>query len=253
MNGNVTAYSRINVALCDPCPMIFSGLQKSFEKDDKIRIVDETSTLRALRQKVAAGGVHIALIDWSIVNWHDNECVRLMSEICSNSLLALLGMTEGTNDRKLALEFGARGIISKRSNAAQIRRALLRVADGGIWLEKTAAETLLNHVFLPASGPQDETQRIELLTRREREVIALVCRSLRNKEIASALCISESTVWHHLTSVFTKLKVADRVSLVTFAFRHNLSLYIEKPTVPKFRANPAQDNVPIPSNHVIAA
>ena len=76
-------------------------------------------------------------------------------------------------------------------------------------------------------------RRIELLTRREREVIGLVCRSLRNKEIASALFISESTVWHHLTSIFGKLHVSDRVSLVTFAFRHDLSSYIDHPSTNK--------------------
>lgn len=225
--------SRINVAICDPCPMIFSGLQKSFEKDERIFISNECSTLRALRQRVAASSIDIALIEWSMVGWHDNDCIKLMSEISASSMLVLLGMTESTRDRKRALEFGVRGIINKRSNAVQIRKALLRVADGGIWLEKAAAETLLDHVFLPPSGPHDEVQRIELLTRRETEIISLVCRSLRNKEIASALSISESTVWHHLTSIFTKLGVADRVALVTFAFRHHLNFYVEKSAVPK--------------------
>jgi DNA-binding NarL/FixJ family response regulator len=230
MRSSTIISKRTNVVVCDPCPLIFSGLQKNFEDDHRIRLVGETPNLRALRQVIAAGGVNIALIDWSMVAWHDHECMKLVQEICGHALVVLLGMSESTRDRKRALDFGARGIISKRSSAHQVRKALHRVSEGGIWLEKSAAETLLDHVFLPPSGPQDELRRIELLTRREREVIALVCRSLRNKEIASALFISESTVWHHLTSIFGKLQVADRVSLVTFAFRHDLSSYVDSPS-----------------------
>lgn len=162
-----------------------------------------------------------------MIAWHDHECVKTIREISANTFLVLLGMMETTRDRKRALEFGARGIISKRSNTQQIKKALCRVAEGGIWLERSAAETLLDHVFSPPSGPQHELQRIELLTRREREIISLVCRSLRNKEIAATLCISESTVWHHLTSIFSKLQVADRVSLVTLALRHNLNSFVD--------------------------
>jgi DNA-binding NarL/FixJ family response regulator len=242
---------RTNVVVCDPCPSIFSGLQKNFEDDHRIRFVGETPNLRALRQKIAAGGVNIALVDWSMVAWHDHECMKLVQEICAHALLVFLGMTETTRDRKRALEFGARGIISKRSSAHQVKRALHRVSDGGIWLEKSAAETLLDHVFLPPSGPQDELRRIELLTRREREVIALVCRSLRNKEIASTLFISESTVWHHLTSIFGKLHVADRVSLVTFAFRHDLSSYVDSPSSAK--AHPVVSMTPQPRSVLGAA
>jgi DNA-binding NarL/FixJ family response regulator len=228
MRNDFAMSNKISVIVCDPCPLIFSGLQKIFEGDVKISISGESPSLRALLQKVAAGGVDIALVEWSMIGWHDHECMKIVRDVSSNALLVLLGMNESTRDRKQALELGARGIISKKSNARQVKKALCRVADGGIWLEKSAAETLLDHVFSPSTGPQDELGRIELLTRREREIIALVCRSLRNKEIASTLFISESTVWHHITSIFGKLQITDRVSLVTFAYRHNLSWFAEK-------------------------
>ena len=219
---------KISVAVCDSCPLIYFGLQKTFENDPKISIAGESPNFRALLQRVAAGGLDIALLEWSMIGWHDHECMKIVREISTHSLLVLLGLNESTRERRQALESGVRGIIDKRSTAVQVRKALCHVADGGIWLEKSAAETLLHHMFSPTSGPQYESNRIELLTRREKEVIALVCRSLRNKEIASTLFISESTVWHHLTSIFGKLQVTDRVSLVTFAFRHNLSNYVDK-------------------------
>lgn len=235
---NTALSERVTIAVCDPCPLIYAGLQKNFEDDPRINLVGDTTNLRALCQKIAAERIDIVLVDWTVIAWYDNDCMKMVREISDHAFLVLFGMTETTRDRKRALEFGARGIISKQSSAHQIRKALCRVAIGGIWLERSAAETLLDHVFSPPTGPQHELQRIELLTRREREVIALVCRSLRNKEIASALFISESTVWHHLTSIFGKLQISDRVSLVTLAFRHNLSSFFD-PTAAATRNRPA--------------
>jgi DNA-binding NarL/FixJ family response regulator len=69
-------------------------------------------------------------------------------------------------------------------------------------------------------GP--EARRINHLTPREREVTSLVAAGLRNKAIAKRLFISEATVRHHLSSAFSKLGVADRYELISYAFRYGL-------------------------------
>jgi DNA-binding NarL/FixJ family response regulator len=65
--------------------------------------------------------------------------------------------------------------------------------------------------------------KIATLSGREREVVALVAEGLRNRQIANRLLISESTVRHHLTSIFSKLEVQDRLELTVYAFRHGLA------------------------------
>jgi DNA-binding NarL/FixJ family response regulator len=72
-------------------------------------------------------------------------------------------------------------------------------------------------------GIQSERVRIDKLTPREREVVLLVGQGLKNREIAKRLAISETTVRHHLTSVFAKLEVTDRLSLLLFALKHRLA------------------------------
>jgi DNA-binding NarL/FixJ family response regulator len=83
----------------------------------------------------------------------------------------------------------------------------------------------------PLSAAEAE-QRVMQLTQRERQLIPLVCSGLKNKEIAQQLGIAESTVWHHLTAVFTKLKVEDRLGLAAFAFSH-------RPALAAARSHPA--------------
>ena len=68
-----------------------------------------------------------------------------------------------------------------------------------------------------------EAAKIMRLTAREREVIALIGAGLRNKQIAAQLFISEVTVRHHLTSIFSKLAVADRLELAMYAYQYGLA------------------------------
>jgi DNA-binding NarL/FixJ family response regulator len=65
--------------------------------------------------------------------------------------------------------------------------------------------------------------RIATLTEREHEITSLLAEGLSNKQIADHLTISETTVSHHLTSIFHKLDIATRLELVVFAYRHGLA------------------------------
>ncbi len=67
-----------------------------------------------------------------------------------------------------------------------------------------------------------EAAKIATLTPREREIVVYIGKGLKNKQIAAALFISETTVRHHLTSIFDKLNLTDRLELVIYAYRHGL-------------------------------
>ena len=69
-------------------------------------------------------------------------------------------------------------------------------------------------------GPEE--RKIAAVTAREQEVIELICQGLKNKEISERLYISETTVSHHLTSIFRKLEVSDRISLILYCARNSL-------------------------------
>ena len=75
--------------------------------------------------------------------------------------------------------------------------------------------------ILVTSGP--DAAKIATLTKREHEVIALLSEGLQNKQIASRLSISETTVRHHLTSVFDKLGISNRLELIVYAYRQGLA------------------------------
>jgi len=64
--------------------------------------------------------------------------------------------------------------------------------------------------------------KVAELTKREHQIVTLVAEGIKNKDIAERLCISPATVRHHLSSIFAKLEVSDRLQLIVFAFRNGL-------------------------------
>jgi DNA-binding NarL/FixJ family response regulator len=100
-------------------------------------------------------------------------------------------------------------------------RAIDFVHAGDVWMERKLVAEIVTSVVTGAASTA--RSRIETLTRREREVVRLVSEGLKNKQIAERLAIADVTVRHHLTSIFAKLEVTDRLSLVVFAFHNGLA------------------------------
>jgi DNA-binding NarL/FixJ family response regulator len=117
------------------------------------------------------------------------------------------------------------GMVKKEKAAEVLIAAIERVNDGEAWLDPSLMAGVLSEVTRAgkAAKTDPEAEKIASLTKREREVIVLIGEGIKNKEIAGRLFISETTVRHHLTSIYDKLEVADRVELLIYAFRHGLA------------------------------
>jgi DNA-binding NarL/FixJ family response regulator len=117
------------------------------------------------------------------------------------------------------------GIVAKDKAADVLINAIKVVRKGEAWLDPATTASMLGEMSrAPKPKPLDpEAEKIATLTNREREVVTLIGEGIRNKEIADRLFISETTVRHHLTSIFDKLDVDDRVELLIYAYKHKLA------------------------------
>jgi DNA-binding NarL/FixJ family response regulator len=120
-----------------------------------------------------------------------------------------------------ALRAGAAGFLLKGVPAEDLQRAVRAVAEGGSWLDPAVTGRVLatyrGGPARPEPGPA-----LDVLTTREREVLALVAAGRTNGEIAAELFLGEGTVKTHIGHVFAKLSLRDRASAVVFAFDHGL-------------------------------
>jgi len=208
---------RVRLIVADFCPLVVHGLIKIVDEDDNAEVVAGATSFPELWSKVVEVPSEIALIDWDLLRSNAIDAPRLMEATPSQTRVIVLIASESMHERRFALQLGARGILSKRSTAKEVLKAIWKVHRGGLSIEQRAAEALLDQTLSPDAA---EYRKGERLTNREREVALLVCRGLTNKQISAELSISETTVWHHLTSVFGKLEVSGRVGLVNYAHQH---------------------------------
>jgi two-component system, NarL family, nitrate/nitrite response regulator NarL len=133
-----------------------------------------------------------------------------------------------SSDEKLhrqAVCLGAAGVLSRDKPAEVLVKAIGCVHAGEAWLDRFTTASLLRELSPrnKAARQDPEERKIASLTEREREVIKLVGKGCKNKQIAETLFISDITVHHHLTSIYSKLEVADRMELLIYAYRNNLA------------------------------
>lgn len=115
-----------------------------------------------------------------------------------------------------ALQHGVLGVISKSRSAEVFLRAIRAVASGETWLERSIVDSMFRGEKTDVERPVNVVY--EKLTRRESEVVELVALGLQNKKIAERLFISETTVRHHLTSIYDKLAVTNRLELMRYTY-----------------------------------
>jgi DNA-binding NarL/FixJ family response regulator len=118
--------------------------------------------------------------------------------------------------------------VLKERTAETLLEAIAKVNAGEVWLDSLLVANVLNELTRARTRPptNPEEVKIKALTARERDIIKLIGQGLKNQTIADRLCISEATVRHHLTSIYGKLEVGDRLELAIYAYRHGLACFL---------------------------
>jgi DNA-binding NarL/FixJ family response regulator len=128
-----------------------------------------------------------------------------------------------------ALRAGASGFLLKGVPAEDLQRAVRTVAEGGAWLDPAVTGRVLT-AYRAAPNVSSAAESLDVLTAREREVLALIGQGMSNAEIAGYLVLGEGTVKSHVNHVFSKLDLRDRAAAVVFAFDSGLVSPRQKPT-----------------------
>lgn len=198
-----------------------AGLRRLLESYSDLEIVGEAENSIQAVGETAELLPQIVLIDAQLPEHGVVETLRQLRELNAETRTLLL---VGQEDEELlyeALRAGARGYVSKEVAPDELARAVRRVAHGEVLLQPQLAARLLARSAglapeMTGGSPQ------ESLTAREREVLQLLARGLRNKEIAARLVVSERTVNFHLANIYAKLHVSGRTEALSKALERGL-------------------------------
>jgi DNA-binding NarL/FixJ family response regulator len=216
----------IRLVLVDDQELVRAGLRLILSPHDDLAIAGEAADGRAGVEAARTLRPDVVLMDIRMPVLDGIEATRqLLQDAAPPHVLAL---TTFEDDEVLwgAIEAGAAGFVLKDAPAADLVGAIRVTARGGSWLDPRVAGRVLDTVRRQANRP---VPSLDALTEREREVLRLVASGANNTEIAGALHLSERTVKGHVSAIFLKLGVRDRVAAIIHAYDAGLAPHESRP------------------------
>jgi two-component system, NarL family, nitrate/nitrite response regulator NarL len=201
------------------------GISSLMGESSGIKVVGGAGTRAAALALVQGEQPDVILLDLAFKEGSSLDFLPDLREAAGQAkVLILTGVADQELHRK-AVRLGARGLVFKDAPVDMLIKAIEKVCAGELWLDRVTTAAVFDELSRrkESRNPNPEESKIATLTAREREVICLVGEGLKNKQIGERLFISDVTVRHHLTSIFNKLDVADRLELVIYAYRHGLA------------------------------
>ena len=213
----------IRVVLIDDQALIRSGIRALLDAEDDIEVVAEAADGQQGVALVREHRPDIALVDVQMPVLDGIEATR---QIVDDHQLAGVHVVILTNyglDEYIfrALRAGASGFLLKDTEPAELLQALRVVMRGDALLSPAVTRSLVSE-FIARPPDARASAGMEILTNREREVVALVAHGLNNDEIAATMVLSPTTAKTHVSRAMIKLGARDRAQLVVFAYQSGL-------------------------------
>jgi DNA-binding NarL/FixJ family response regulator len=225
MTGTPSPSEPIKILLLSKDALIRAGIKLLLECQPGLKVTvqagEETEALRLTRQAQP----DIILLHESLDGVLGLDIISELISVTNPPRLILITSLNDQQCHVRAVQMGAMGVVLAQQSPEVLYKAIEKVHAGEAWLDRSLIASFLaqksNGHKPTAIDPQ--ARKIALLSAREREVVSLVGEGLKNQQIADQLFLSEVTVRHHLTSIFKKLAVSDRLELVIYAYQNNLA------------------------------
>lgn len=205
----------LRVLIVDDHPMVRSGLKDFISAFEWMEPAGEAQNGLEAVEYCATHDVDVVLMDMVMPLMDGSEATRRIMALGKPVRVIVLTSFHEQDLVQQALKAGATSYLLKNVSAEELAGAIRAAHSGFSILSPEATGGLVHSVRQNSSGSFD-------LTEREREVLALLAQGLSNLEISGQLYISMATVKYHLTNIFSKLGVKNRVEAATTALEHNL-------------------------------
>jgi DNA-binding NarL/FixJ family response regulator len=198
----------LRILIADDHPLVRSGLRALFAAAEDVEVVGEAATGEEAVTLAASLQPEVIVMDLRMPGINGIEATRRIVQANPQIRVLVVTLFEDDDSVFAALRAGARGYILKDANEVEVLRAIRAVSSGDAIFSATIAQRLID--FFATARPAQATLPFPDLTDREREILTLIAQGRSNAEIAQSLVISMKTVRNYISSIFSKLRVADR-------------------------------------------
>lgn len=211
---------KTKVIIADDHTFVRVGLRELINKDPELSVVGEARNGIELLELLAKTKCDFAIIDISMPEMDGVAAVREVHQKYPKLKVLMLSMIKDYPHFKTVMAAGASGYIVKDDAPEQLLSAIKHILQGKKFISPSVTTMLADREL---RSLDDSLPSLEILTKREREILALIVKSMANKNIATKLKISVRTVEHHRANLTDKLGFKDAASLVKYAISKGLA------------------------------
>ena len=214
--------ARTSLVIADDQGMVRAGFRSLLTAEPDLEVVGEASDGEEAVEVVTRLEPHVTLMDIRMPRLDGIAATRRLVEARVPTRVLVLTTFDLDEYVFEALRAGASGFLLKDAPADELSAAIRVLAAGDSLLAPGVTRRVID-AFVRAPAPaRVADRRLDLLTRRELEVLGLLARGLANLDIAQRLFVSEGTTKTHVSNVLAKLGVRDRVQAVIFAYENGV-------------------------------
>jgi DNA-binding NarL/FixJ family response regulator len=212
----------IKVLIADDHMMFVDGLESILSTEPEIDVVDKCYDGLSIFKKLDEYDVDVLLLDINLPGMSGLEVCKKLTETHPSVQILALTMHNTESFVTEILKNGAMGYILKNTGKAELVTAINKVSQGQSYFSAEVTQTIMKGLVSQKSEGSGAPKTPPVVSRREREVLALIVQEYTTPEIAQELHIGLKTVESHRRSLLTKLSVRNSAGLVRAAFENDL-------------------------------
>jgi DNA-binding NarL/FixJ family response regulator len=205
--------------------LVRDSLRSLLETERQLSVLDAVGTSSELIEKILLNKPDVVLICLVENEGKNIDVIPDLLKVLPQAKVVVLTSPNSLLDQSIALRFGAAAVVGANENARTLVRAIRQVSAGEVWLNQKVIVKLLDEDFNSPVNGDGKTKgyfKGDDLTKRELELVRMIGLGMTNKDISKKLHIGETTVRHHLSSIYSKLNVEDRLNLAIYAHRQRI-------------------------------
>jgi DNA-binding NarL/FixJ family response regulator len=212
----------IDIILADDHKVVRKGIQALLTTESDFNIVGEVEDGPGAVDLVERIKPDILVLDLMMPGMNGLDVLRVLNDRGSKTGIVILSMHNSEAYISKALALGAKGYVLKEATAEELVTAIREVRAGRLYLCAGIPRNILNQFQTESRNEDRADELFHKLTPREKEIILLTGRGLRNKEIAEKMCLSVRTIETHRANLMEKLNLNSHSQLVHFALKTGL-------------------------------
>ena len=207
------------VVLVDDHGLFLAGVRSQL--GDSVEVVGEAGTVADAVPLIKQLDPHVVLLDVHLPDGKGDAIINAVAPERPGVKFLALSVSDAAEDVIAVIRAGARGYVTKTISSDELNDAIVRVSEGDAVFSPRLAGFVLD-AFREGARVGDDAE-LENLTPREREVLQLIARGYKYKEIAARLHLSVKTIEAHVSSVLRKLQLSSRAELTRWAHERRLN------------------------------